>query len=141
MHPIKGAYFLLSSIKWISRYFFAQNSMAYRKIIQAISSGLSSLHKLDELTNSEPNLQQVGIEIIGQQQRMPDYLRLPITVLTYGFDCVGVFYGGRRFHRLEASQQLQQINAWKSSPIGLCQNFIRFYESLFLLIALQEGES
>ncbi|MGI9308448.1 MAG: hypothetical protein ACR2P6_04230 [Gammaproteobacteria bacterium] len=115
--------------------------MSNTKIIRAIGSVLCRVHELDQLAYSETDLTRIGAELMEQQRLMPDYLRFPIACLTYAFDLSGIFYGGRRFHRLDTVKQLRQVQAWKSSRFGPSQNLIRFYESLFLLIALQEEAS
>ncbi len=68
--------------------------------------------------------------VLEQHRRMPDYLRLPIVVLTWLFDLGGILYGFRRFHRLEHSLRWRQIEAWRQSRLGFCREFVRFYESL-----------
>ena len=76
-----------------------------------------------------PHNEVVGF-VLQQHSRMPDYLRLPIVVLTLVFDLWGILQGGALFHRLPHSVRWHQIDLWQSSPIGFCRDLIRFYESL-----------
>jgi hypothetical protein len=114
--------------------------MSYTRIVVAISDALGRQH-LDAASIERPDSSVIAAEIIASQGNMPDYLRTPMRLLTWVFDWSGLFHGGRRFCKLESAHQLALINAWRNSSIGLCRNFVRFYESLFLLIALQEDVS
>jgi hypothetical protein len=107
--------------------------VSYQSIVVAISAGLQNQHRTE---NADINL--IATEIIGQHSRMPDYLRLPIQLATILFDWVGLLSGGMRFQRKPPAAQEAQLKSWKYSSVGACRNFVRFYESLFLLIALQE---
>ena len=107
--------------------------MRYQSIVTAISCGLQNQHAI-----GGADVDSIAAEILGQQGRMPDYLRFPIRMATWLFDCFGIMSGGRRFQSKSAEAQAAQISRWKGSSLGACRNFIRFYESLFLLIALQE---
>ena len=50
--------------------------------------------------------------------------------MTLGFDAWGIIRAGRPFHQQPHASRLKQVEAWRSSPIGLFRDFIRFYESL-----------
>jgi hypothetical protein len=118
-------------IQW--QHGFRNRSLSYRRLVVAISSGLRNQHAV-----AGSDIDMIAAEIIGQQGRMPDYLRFPIRFATWLFDWSGVMSGGRRFQSKDEAAQLTQLIRWKNSRFGACRNFIRFYESLFLLIALQE---
>jgi hypothetical protein len=68
--------------------------------------------------------------VVDQQGRMPDYLRLPLFVLTLVFNLAGFRYGGSLFHRLDPSARQRQIAAWRRSRIGAARDLVRLYESL-----------
>ncbi len=68
--------------------------------------------------------------VVEQQGRMSAHLRVPLVILTLGFDAAGVLSGGRRFRAKGHGARWKQIEAWRSSRIGLRRDFIRFYESL-----------
>ena len=110
--------------------------MSYRHIVEAITAGLQSQHVIDSADTVV-----IAAEIIDQQGRIPDYLRLPLRVATLLFDWAGILSGGKRFQAKNTAAQIAQLERWKYSQIGSCRNFIRFYDSLFLLIALQEGQT
>jgi len=111
--------------------------MSYINIIVAISDTFGSQH-LQGAEISRLDDQAIAAEIVACQGNMPDYLRVPMRVLTWLFDWAGLIRCGSRFQQLDRPRKLARINAWRNSRIGLCRNFVRFYESLFLLIALQE---
>ena len=108
--------------------------MSYRNIIVAISESLQDQHVEGDMAAED-----IAAEIIARQACIPDYLRFPMRVATVVFDWFGVLSGGRRFQSKSLVSRAAQLNSWKHSSIGACRNFVRFYESLFLLIALQEG--
>lgn len=70
--------------------------------------------------------------VLQQHQRMPDYLKLPIFLLTILFDIWGIFTQASLFHVQSDKIRWQQIEAWKQSPLGIFQDVIRFYESLVI---------
>lgn len=71
--------------------------------------------------------------VLEQHSRMPDYLQFPILFLTLIFDITGLFLDGSLFHTQPHTVRWNQITAWKNSPISICRDFIRFYESLVVL--------
>lgn len=71
--------------------------------------------------------------VIEQQNRMPDYLRLPLLILTLIFDIWGLLRTGSLFHSQSPSGRQQLIQAWKNSPFQICRDLMRFYESLVVL--------
>lgn len=113
--------------------------MSYSKIVVAISDVLEKEY-LHDAGVAIPATDVIAGEIIGAQHRMPDYLRAPMYVMTFGFDMLGLLRGGRRFQNLDHDRRLVCIDAWRNSRLGVLRSFVRFYESLFLLIALQEDD-
>jgi len=113
--------------------------MSYSQIVTALADSLAD-ERLREAPSRSGN-EFVAAEVIRQQRRMPDYLHLPITLLTWLFNFSGLLHQGRLFHRANADQRARQIEAWRQSRIGPCRGFVRFYESLVLLIALSGDES
>lgn len=110
--------------------------MSYQNIVVAICVGLECQHGV-----ADADTQTIAAGIVAQHGRMPDYLRLPILVATYVFDFAGLISGGQRFLNKDAGAKRAQLEAWKGSRLGSCRNFVRFYESLFLLIALEDSGS
>ena len=119
----------------MTSYVVRDRPVSYKRIVVAISEGLQRQHAVGAV-----DADSIAAEIIGQQGCMPDYLRLPLRVATRLFDWSGVVSGGKCFHAKGEAAQLVQLERWKHSRLGACRNFIRFYESLFLLIALQEKD-
>lgn len=70
--------------------------------------------------------------VLAQHRRMPDFLQLPIVVLTLGFNVWSVVKGGTSFERLSPVRQQQLLAQWRNSPLGACRDLVRFYESLAL---------
>lgn len=116
--------------------------MSYKSIIQALSNTICGIHIPDAhagfFGGDMPDFDTIASDIIDQQQLLPDYLPLPIAILTWVFECSGLFFGGRFFSKLAPADQSRQFLTWKNSPLGICRNFVRLYESLFFLVAIQE---
>jgi choline dehydrogenase-like flavoprotein len=77
--------------------------------------------------------------VLGQHERMPDYLRGTMLAATLGFDLLGFLRTGQPFHRLSPSVRRRQIEAWKSSKLGFKRDLIRYYESLTALAFYSRG--
>ncbi len=112
--------------------------MSYADTIIAISEVLSDQH-LRDIDEPMPSSDAIAAEIIACQQNLPDYLSLPMRILTWCFGLSSLPGNWCTFHRLDLSRQFAQLQYWRNSKFGVCRNFVRFYESLFLLAALQEG--
>jgi hypothetical protein len=70
--------------------------------------------------------------VLEQHARMPDYLRLPLALLTLAFDAWAIPFTGSPFHRLPHERRWRQVLAWKRSSLGVRRDLIRFYESLVI---------
>jgi len=68
--------------------------------------------------------------LLQTHARIPDYLRLPLRVLTLAFDAWGVVTAGRPFHRLPLEARRRQVAAWKGSRLGFRRDLIKFFETL-----------
>lgn len=68
--------------------------------------------------------------ILRQQRRMPDYLRLPMRVLTKAFHLTAFLRFGKTFAQLPLEQRVAAICLARSSRVRPLQDMIRFYESL-----------
>ncbi len=84
----------------------------------------------NEITDFPHN--QIVLFVLQQHQRMPDYLKLPIMLLTLIFDLGGIVRTGSLFHLQSDQIRWQQINSWRQSSLGIFQDLIRFYESLVM---------
>ena len=111
--------------------------MSYPNIIAALSNELQRRYA-DEGKEPDRGTGSVVSEIIERQGAMPDYLRFPMRMLTRIFDYSGVVVAGKRFQDLDAASQASLLDAWKKSRFTVCRNFVRFYESLYLLIVMEE---
>jgi hypothetical protein len=70
--------------------------------------------------------------VLAQHARMPDYLRVPLRLLTLLFDAAGLVHGGTLFHRTEPAARRRQIAAWRGSRFAIARDFIRLHEGLAL---------
>ena len=68
--------------------------------------------------------------VLGQNNRMPDFLRFPMRTMTMVFAMHAVLRRGRFFHGQESSSRWAHFQAWKDSRLGFCRDFARYYESL-----------
>ena len=60
----------------------------------------------------------VSAFVVAQHSRMPDYLRLPLIMLTLVCDWWPIVFGfGRSLHSLPLDQRRQVLSAWKGSRI------------------------
>lgn len=82
------------------------------------------------LMNSSQN--EVAEFVMAQREHMPDYLKLPIFILTAVFDLWSIITRGKRFHHLSLALRIKQITSWKMSPLKICRELMRFYESLII---------
>jgi hypothetical protein len=111
--------------------------MSYPAIIEAISKDMQRRHALADHP-SVGDTAAISAAIIAHQKLMPDYLQIAMQVLTWMFDVWGFVLTGSRFQNMDAANQAVQVDSWKKSRFGFRRDFVRFYESMFLLIALQE---
>ncbi len=83
-----------------------------------------------QATDPAEAVRQVVEFVLKQHARMPDYLRLPLTVLTVVFDAWSIPFSGRLFHRLPRERRWRQVSAWRRSRLGFRRDLVRFYETL-----------
>lgn len=72
--------------------------------------------------------------VLHQHQHLPDYLRLPMSLATLGFDGCG-------FHRRPTQARARRIAAWKNAPLGFARDFIRYHETLATLALYSRNDS
>jgi hypothetical protein len=68
--------------------------------------------------------------VLGQHGRMPDYLRLPLVLVTLAFDTYPCVVRGRPFHCLDLAERARFLQSWKHGRLGVQRDMIEFYESL-----------
>jgi hypothetical protein len=71
--------------------------------------------------------------VMAQLDRMPSFLALAIRLATAGFGCSRLLTDGSLFHRRDAQRRRAQLDAWKRSRLGPCQDLMKFYSSLVVL--------
>jgi choline dehydrogenase-like flavoprotein len=77
--------------------------------------------------------------ILFQQNQLPDFLRMPMEMLTRGFDLAGILRTGALFHSGSEATRAKQIAAWKKSKISFKRDLIRYYESLATFALYSRG--
>jgi hypothetical protein len=75
-------------------------------------------------------IEAVSRFVLGQHGRMPDYLRLPLLLVTLAFDTYPCVVRRRPFHRLALPDRVQFLQNWKRGWLGVQRDLIKFYESL-----------
>jgi hypothetical protein len=70
--------------------------------------------------------------VLDQHARMPGPLRFALACATVAFGCSSLLVHGRMFHRLPHAARWQQVERWRNSPLGVCRDLIRFYDSLIV---------
>ena len=81
---------------------------------------------------SGPQLEKISLFIFSQHANMPDYLRLPLKILTLLFDAMPILAHGHVFHRLSEARRRRIVERWKNSRWAFRRDFIRFFETLGL---------
>lgn len=77
-----------------------------------------------------PGHTAAAVFLLKQQARMPDFMRLPLRLLTLLFGAWSLPFAGRPFHRLPLDRRRRQLRVWKTSTYGFRRDLIRFYEIL-----------
>jgi hypothetical protein len=75
-------------------------------------------------------LKRTEVEILKRIRVMPRYLGLPISILTVVFDWSGLVTSAKPFHSQDREQRRRLLKLWRSTPIGLFDSFVDFYEKM-----------
>lgn len=78
----------------------------------------------------DPPYNDVAEFVFRQWHQMPDYLRLPMMLLTLGYDVLGVLRNRKVYHLRELTARLDHLKNSKLSKLGLERDLVRYYESL-----------
>ena len=78
----------------------------------------------------DPVVDRVVRFVLAQHGRMPDHLRLPLVVLTCGFDWLSLATTGAPFHRLSPDRRRRRVLVWRNARLGVCRDLVRFWETL-----------
>jgi hypothetical protein len=84
---------------------------------------------LENNSSCFPHNQVVNF-VLKQHQNMPDYLRLPILILTLGLNSYSFFQKGKLLTSLSTGLRCQYLDQWKQSSFSPLRDLMRFYESL-----------
>lgn len=128
---------ILDADQFLNTAFIMQESSLHGIIYYQFYNIVSAIcytiitEKKDSLLNTDINYNNKAVNfVMGQYQRMPDFLRIAIFLITFFFDFTGIVYGRVFFHQQNSSIRQKQIEIWRNSPLGFCQDFVKFYESL-----------
>lgn len=81
----------------------------------------------------EPRKNAVVAFVLSETVRIPDYQKTPGLFFTIAFSFLHVFLSGRTFADLGLARRQRWIRFWKKAPIGLCRDFVRYFEILTLM--------
>ena len=73
--------------------------------------------------------------------RMPRHLAAAMLLLTVAFDWSGLLRTMRRFHRQSPVARRGHLNGWRRSRIGVCREFVQFYEQLALFVYYSQPQA
>ncbi|CAN5241074.1 hypothetical protein BH10PLA2_BH10PLA2_37180 [soil metagenome] len=79
---------------------------------------------------NEQAVEPVSLFVLEQHGRMPDYLRLPLLLVTLAFDAYPCLFRGRPLHCLPVSHRGRYVEAWRKGWFGVQRDLVKFYESL-----------
>jgi hypothetical protein len=86
------------------------------------------------------NPDKVQSFVITQHGQMPDYARMAIWLLSLLLDASPLINFEKPFHMLSHEKRWRHALSWKQSPIALCRDLIRFYETLIVFAWYSERE-
>jgi hypothetical protein len=87
---------------------------------------------------ARPPVEPVARYLLDTVALMPDYLRLPMRVLTLLFGASSILTGGRPFDRLPQDRRARQLAAWRGSALGFRRDLIKLYETLAIFALYSE---
>jgi hypothetical protein len=102
----------------------------FRSIVSAICYSIIQQYCSSSNNTNSFLCNQVVNFVLEQHNRMPDYLKLPIVILTLIFDLAGLFSNGIPFCQQSSNIRSTQLKNWHHSPFNLSRDLMRFYESL-----------
>lgn len=68
--------------------------------------------------------------VLRQWRQMPDYLRVPMMLLTLGYDALGILRNRQLYHHSQLTARLDQLTRSKNSRLSVERDLVRYYESL-----------
>ncbi|MFH2203044.1 MAG: hypothetical protein ABIJ96_08015 [Elusimicrobiota bacterium] len=101
-----------------------------RNTVSALAYSLAAEAAPSESAELAAPYNDVALFLELELARMPDYLRLPMRLLTLAFAVAGVARGGSFFHRNPRGVRLEQVRSWRRARLRACRDFIRFFEGL-----------
>lgn len=85
---------------------------------------------------SQGQLDKVAQALCLKIKAMPPILRFAITALTVVFNAYGLVTKRKSFASQDIDGCARQMRQWQGSPLGLCREFLGFYEKMSVFIHL-----
>src|SRR5678816_1830819 len=76
----------------------------------------------------DPPYNDVARFLWKQHDSLPDYLRIPMGVMSLGFDLIAA--APHLFHSAAPEMRTRAVRSWKGGRLGFQRDLIRYYESL-----------
>ena len=115
----------------LARFFaVVRDLMALNSIVQVLL--INTLHQ--DISGNDPRVNTVAEVLHRKIKAMPVVLQTAMTILTHVFNWYGLALAGRLFCCQSLKQRQRQIAQWRNSPLGLCRDFIGFYEKMTVFI-------
>lgn len=103
----------------------------FHDVVSALAWSLARAHEVAPALQRPHN--DLTRFLLGQQERLPDFLRAPIRALTLGFDVWGGLRTGNLFHHQPPERRERLLAAWRNGRFAFQRDFVRYWESLALL--------
>ena len=104
------------------------------KVIAALVRTLLPQLSEHTFTGDDPHFIKVSQALFRKIKGMPIVLHCAMTVLLHVFNIWGLITAGRLFCAQDTSARLRQVGQWQRSPVGLCREFIGFFEKMTAFI-------
>ncbi len=93
-----------------------------------LSAVAYTLGRTHDAPAPSPPYNDVARFLWEQHRNLPDYLRLPMRMMSLGFDLTAS--ATHLFHRASPTARASAAGAWKGGRLGFQRDLIRYYESL-----------
>jgi len=94
-----------------------------------LSNAFGSQSELDPVSQN-----QTSKILFDKILLMPQFLALPMIILTLLFDWCGILSAKKRFRNQSTNKRNKQYHQWRNSKLAICRDFILFFDRLSLFI-------
>jgi hypothetical protein len=78
--------------------------------------------------------EEISIQLLQKINKMPFLMKTALCILTYLFNCFGMFFGGHFFHRLDEQNQRRMVLAIEQGHFRPFKELLKFYQKMSLFI-------